>query len=63
MLQLLFTANAVPSLPILLSTLMIEVICSSETSLLTRPHGVTSKKTEFLSPFVVAIPGTLKILN
>jgi hypothetical protein len=36
MLRLLVTANVVPSSPILV-TLMVEVVCSSETLALTRP--------------------------
>jgi hypothetical protein len=46
---LLVIANVVPSSPILV-TLMMEVLGSSETSVLTRlqePHGVTSQKTTF----------------
>jgi hypothetical protein len=38
MLQLLVTANVVPSSPILV-TLIMEAICSSETSILTRVTG------------------------
>jgi hypothetical protein len=41
---LLFTANVVPSSPILV-TLIMEVIRSSETSVLTERQGVTSQKT------------------
>jgi hypothetical protein len=42
----LFTANVVPSSPILV-TLMMKAIHSSETSVLRRAHGVTYQKTEF----------------
>jgi hypothetical protein len=44
--QLLVTVNVVPisSIPV---TLMIEVLRSSETSVLQQPHGVTSQKTAF----------------
>jgi hypothetical protein len=40
-LRLLVTANVVPSSQILV-IIMMEAIHSSETSVLTRPHGVTS---------------------
>jgi hypothetical protein len=33
--------------PLNIVTLMMKAICSSETSVLTKPHGVTSQKTEF----------------
>jgi hypothetical protein len=42
--RLLLVANVVPSSPILV-TLMVEALGSSETSILTKPHGVTSQKT------------------
>jgi hypothetical protein len=45
--RLLVTAN-IPSSPILV-ILMIEEPCSSETSVLKEPHGVTSQKTPFFS--------------
>jgi hypothetical protein len=45
--HLLVTAGVVPSSPILV-TLMKEALSSSETSVLTKPHGVTSQKTPFL---------------
>jgi hypothetical protein len=41
-----FIIRVVPSLPILL-TLMMELLSSSETSVFTRTHGVTSQKTPF----------------
>jgi hypothetical protein len=47
-LRLLDTASVVPSSPILV-TLMKEGLISSETSVLTEPHGVTSQKTPFFS--------------
>jgi hypothetical protein len=43
--QLLFTAN-VPSLPIFVN-LMKEALSFSVTSVLQKPHGVTSQKTPF----------------
>jgi hypothetical protein len=46
-LRLLITANVVSSLPILVA-LMTEMICSSETSVLQEPQGVTSQNTAFL---------------
>jgi hypothetical protein len=45
-LWLLVTANVVPNSPILV-TLIMEVIHSSETPVLTKPHGVTSHKMAF----------------
>jgi hypothetical protein len=42
----LVTACVVPSSPILIA-LMTEEISSSETSVLTEPHGVTSQNTPF----------------
>jgi hypothetical protein len=44
--RLLVTANAVPSSPILVP-LIREAIITSETSVLTRAHDVTSQKTQF----------------
>jgi hypothetical protein len=44
--RLLVKANTVPISPILV-TLMIEELRSSETSVLTEQHGVTSQKTAF----------------
>jgi hypothetical protein len=44
--RLLVIASVVPSSSILV-TLMKEALSSSETSALTEPHGVTSKKTTF----------------
>jgi hypothetical protein len=45
-LRLLVIANVVPSSPILV-TLMMEVLRSSETSVLQEPHCITSQKTTF----------------
>jgi hypothetical protein len=47
MLWLPVTANVVPS-SLILVTLMMEAICSSESWVFTRTHGVTSQKTAFL---------------
>jgi hypothetical protein len=44
--RLLVTASVVPSSPILV-TLMKEALSSSETSVLKKPRGVTSQKTQF----------------
>jgi hypothetical protein len=44
--RLQVSAKVVPSFPILV-ILMMETICSSETSVLTRPRGVTFQKTAF----------------
>jgi hypothetical protein len=44
MLQLVVTANVAPR-SLILVTLMMEAIRSSETSILQEPHGVTSQKT------------------
>jgi hypothetical protein len=44
--RLLVAASVVPSSPILV-TLIKEALGSFETSVLTRPHGVTSQKTTF----------------
>jgi hypothetical protein len=44
--RLLVTASVVPSSSILVA-LMKEALCSSETLVLTKSHGVTSKKTPF----------------
>jgi hypothetical protein len=49
-LRLLVTANVVPSLPIPFTPMM-EVIRSSETSVHTNVHGVTSQKTVFLNNY------------
>jgi hypothetical protein len=40
------TANVVPS-SLILVTLLVESVLSSETLFLQEPHGVTSQKTEF----------------
>jgi hypothetical protein len=48
------TSNVVPSSPILV-TLMKQVLSSSETSVLTEPHGLTSQKTPFFIGFADAI--------
>jgi hypothetical protein len=45
--RLLVNASVVPSSPILV-TLMVEARCSSETSVLQEPHGITCQKTAFL---------------
>jgi hypothetical protein len=45
-LQCLITANVVHSL-VILFTLMMEAICSSEMSVLNEPHGVTNQKMAF----------------
>jgi hypothetical protein len=47
-LLLLVTANVVSTSPILV-TLMKQELSSSGTSVLTKPHGVTSQKTSFRS--------------
>jgi hypothetical protein len=47
-LLLLVTGNVIPSSPSLV-TLMIQAIHSSEASVLTREHGVTSQKTVFFN--------------
>jgi hypothetical protein len=44
--RLLVASSVVPSSPIFV-TLMKEALGSSETSVLTRPHGITSQKTPF----------------
>jgi hypothetical protein len=46
MLRLLSAANVVPSSPITV-TLMMDVICSFETSFLQEPRGLTSQKAAF----------------
>jgi hypothetical protein len=46
--RLLVTTNVVPSSPILV-TLITEALRSSETSVHTESHGVTSQKTAFFS--------------
>jgi hypothetical protein len=46
-LQLPDTANAVPS-KLILSTLMLEAVRSSESSVSTRALGITSQKTAFV---------------
>jgi hypothetical protein len=48
--RFLVTASVVPSSPILV-ILMKETLSSSETSVLTEPHGITFQKTPF---FIVA---------
>jgi hypothetical protein len=50
--RLLVAASVVPSSPILV-TLMKEVLGSSETSVLTKPHGVTFKNTPFFIDIAV----------
>jgi hypothetical protein len=49
--RLIVTASAVPSSPILVALMMKEALTSTETSVLTEPHDVTSQKT----PFFIAI--------
>jgi hypothetical protein len=44
--SLLITANVVPS-SLILVTLMMEALYSSETSVSQEPHGITSQKTAF----------------
>jgi hypothetical protein len=51
-LQLLVTANVFPR-SLILFTLMVEAILSSDISVLTEPHGVTSHKTAFFELFQV----------
>jgi hypothetical protein len=46
MCRLLVTASVVPTSPILVS-LMKEALSSSETSVLIKPHGITSQKMPF----------------
>jgi hypothetical protein len=50
--QLLVSANVVPSMLIIV-TLMMEALCSSETWFLQEPRGVTSQKTEFFSLYIL----------
>jgi hypothetical protein len=54
--RLLVTASVVRSSPILV-TLMKEALSSSETSVLTEPHGVTSQKTPFFVNAHVSVCG------
>jgi hypothetical protein len=57
--QLLVTASVVPSSQIIV-TLMKEALSSSETSVLTRPHGVTSQKTPFFIVTAMKTPNLTK---
>jgi hypothetical protein len=56
--RLLVTANVPISL--ILVTLMMEALLSSETSVLNEPHGVTSQKTDFSNRFEAFTTGTVK---
>jgi hypothetical protein len=50
--RLIVTASVVPSSSILV-TLMREALSSSETSVLKKPHGVTSHKTPFFNNYTI----------
>jgi hypothetical protein len=58
--RLLVTANIVSSSPIF-ATLMMEAICPSETSILTKATRVTSQKTAFFMDTAVKTSNLIKV--
>jgi hypothetical protein len=62
MLQLLVIVNAVPT-SLILFTLMMEPILSSERRFLQGPHGVTSQKKAFFNNFYIQRRDSLQFHN